>query len=168
MDTWVNKYHYLNLSQWYSMPCSDLPLQSCPPNHPLIWACLRLIAFSEESRNRDVSAVCPCSSRWEGLEYSALSARWVWPTHILALERVCQRKLGKPEHPAVPQGQDWAVKHTYCAGWGRKARVLAFFTLVFRWSPKMIRTLGMKTSFFSNTHKTHRSRLMLNLPKESL
>lgn len=69
-------------------------------------------------------------------------------------DRGCWRK---PENPGIFRGverrQDGGASHTHCPCWDRKARVFIPIVLSVGWRLKIIRTLGTKTSFFSDKHQ---------------
>lgn len=53
----------------------------------------------------------------------------------------------------VERRQDGGASHTHCPCWDRKARVFIPIMLSVGWRLKIIRTLGTKTSFFSDKHQ---------------
>lgn len=116
---------------------SDLPLGSCPGGPPFHLGLLKKNPYlrrKQKQRREGCLPLHPWVTDVEPLEsWRSLRPHNTWSAHTLPL---AWRK-----HPGVPQG---------C--WGRKVTVLASLTLAVGQSPKTIRTLGTKTSFFWDRH----------------
>lgn len=136
------------------MPCSDVPEGAAQLAHP--FRSLLPLEKADTDQQGCLSfphraggvAHFPPAHPWNSVRVSCSH-----PPLGVGLTWEVRESLSTLESPGEGRGTgQTGINRRYCAGWGRKARVLASLTLSARWSPNIIGTLGMKPCFFSDKH----------------